>query len=135
MSTYTEQELKDQIANCNDEIEQLRKGIRNKLAGSDFNVDNMCALVNELERKLARLKAQLCTCEPGQENAEAEQQRKAAAIIAGGRGVEIRAKNDDAGKYVQKKRKTYDDIIKDKAKPQANGHGTPSALQQAQSIN
>jgi hypothetical protein len=115
------EDLKAQCKVVENDLNRYQEAINQKLSRGEYDIDNMCGRVNQLERLLTsilnKLKQHDC-CNP---ELQTEQERKAIAIIGGGRGVEIRAKNDDPTRYTVKKRKTYGDIIQQKVAPKPNG--------------
>jgi hypothetical protein len=115
------EELKGRKTALENEIKRFQEAIEYKLSKGEFDVDNMCARVNQLEKLLLVILSQLRSYDPCNADLQSEQDRKAIAIIGGGKGVEIRAKNDDASKYTVKKRLTYDEIIQKRRAPKPNG--------------
>jgi hypothetical protein len=115
------EELKGQQNALESEIRRFKDAIEYKFTKGEYDVDNMCGRVNQLERLLSIILNKLKSYDPCSPEFESEQDRKAIAIVGGGKGVEIRAKNDDPTKYTVKKRKTYGDILQVKMKPQPNG--------------
>jgi hypothetical protein len=85
------------------------------------NINGVSALINSCQKELEIIFKKIRNCGPANNTDESEQDRKAIAIIAGGKGVEIRAKNDDQTKYTAKKKLTYDEIIKRRTATQSNG--------------
>jgi hypothetical protein len=127
-------ELKGKKAALESEIKRFQEAIEYKLSKGEFDVDNMCARVNQLEKLLLLILNQLRSYDPCNGDLESEQDRKAIAIIGGGKGVEIRAKNDDATKYFVKKRLSYDDVIQKRRRPKPNGQAKQQQ-QQPQAAN
>ena len=126
------EELKAQQCVIENDIKRYSEAINQKFSKGEFDIDNMCGRLNQLERLLTVILNKLRSydsCTPG---LQSEQERKAIAIIGGGKGVEIRAKNDDSTKYFVKKRKTFNDILKQKAAPKPNG--TTKQQQQPQTV-
>jgi hypothetical protein len=119
-------ELKAKKTSLENDIKKFQEAIEHKLAKGDFDVDNICARVNQLEKQLVVVVNQLRIYDPCNADQQSEQDRKAIAIIGGGRGVEIRAKNDDATKYTVKKKLSYDEIIRKRMTPKPNGKATQS---------
>lgn len=120
MSTDREEIMKKKGA-IEMDIKMFQDAIREKLSKGEFDIENICGQVNRLEKDLASLNNRLRSFDPycGDENSE--QDRKAIAIIAGGRGVEIRAKNDDTTRYMARKRQNYEEIIKVRRAPKPKG--------------
>jgi len=113
------------------ELEKYQEAIDQKLARGEFDIDNMCGRMNQLEKTLIAILERLKKYDDCSPELQSEQDRKAIAIIGGGRGVEIRAKNDDATKYTVKKRKTYSEVLAQQVAHKSNGH---SKQQQPQTI-
>lgn len=111
--------LKDVLDKCLDSSDSME------------NINGVSALINSCQKELEWILKKIRNCGPANHTDESEQDRKAIAIIAGGKGVEIRAKNDDQTKYTAKKKLTYDEIIKKRTAPQSNGQ---SKLQQPAKI-
>lgn len=103
------------------DVKLFQDAVRDKLRNGDSGIEEICAQLNKKEKELAMAKMELRSCDPYEPDENSEQDRKAIAIIAGGRGVEIRARNDDASKYLPKKRKTYQDIKNKQNAVQSNG--------------
>jgi hypothetical protein len=85
------------------------------------NISGVSSMINSCQRELEVILKNIRSCGPVNHTDESEQDRKAIAIIAGGKGVEIRAKNDDQTKYTAKKKLTYDEIIKKRTATHSNG--------------
>ena len=115
------EDLKAQCKVIENDLNRYQEAINQKLSRGEYDIDNMCGRVNQLERLLTSILNKLKQHDCSNPELQTEQERKAIAIIGGGRGVEIRAKNDDPTKYTVKKRKTYGDIIQQKVAPKPNG--------------
>lgn len=115
------EELKGKKAVLESDIKKLQDAIECKLSKGEYDVDNMCGRVNQWERMLAVIINQLRAYDHCDPESQTEQDRKAIAVLGGGRGVEIRPKNDDPAKYTVRKRKTYSEIIQKKLAPKPNG--------------
>ena len=124
------EELKARKQVVENDLTRYQEAINQKLSRGEYDIDNMCGRVNQLERILNAILNKLKQYDHCNPELQTEQERKAIAIIGGGRGVEIRAKNDDPTKYTVKKRKTYSDIIQQKVAPKPNGK--PKQQQQPQ---
>ncbi len=127
-------ELKGKKAALESEIKRFQDAIEYKFTKGEFDVDNMCGRVNQLERLLQIILNQLRACDPCNPDLQTEQDRKAIAIIGGGRGVEIRAKNDDTTKYITRRRLSYDEIIKKRLVGRPNGQAKQQQPQQPQTV-
>jgi hypothetical protein len=101
--------LKDTLDKCLDSGDSIE------------NINGVSIMINSCQRDLEIILKKIKNCAPANHTEESEQDRKAIAIIAGGKGVEIRAKNDDQTKYTAKRKLTYDEIIKRRAATQSNG--------------
>jgi hypothetical protein len=123
METISIEKLRTDKRRCEDLCEQLNAKLENELA-TGGQIENICGLINSCRRDLEAITKAIRRCEPTENENENEQDRKAIAIIAGGKGVEIRAKNDDATKYTVRKRQTYDEIIKKRYVQKPNGKTT-----------
>lgn len=120
MSTDREEIMKRKVA-IEMDLKMFQDAIREKLSKGEFDIENICGQVNRLERDLAFISNRLRSFDPYCGDESSEQDRKAIAIIGGGRGVEIRAKNDDTTRYMSRKRQTYEDIMKARRAPKSNG--------------
>jgi len=103
-------ELKKRKSELEKDIACIKNIINKKIEAEDYDVDNMFGQITALEKLLASINYQINCVEPvyGDEGNEIE--RKAIGIAASGRGIDIRAKNDDSTKYVAKKRKSFAQI-------------------------
>ena len=124
------EDLKAKRQVVENDLNRYQEAINQKLARGEYDIDNMCGRVNQLERILTSILNRLKQFDHCSPELQTEQDRKAIAIIGGGRGVEIRAKNDDPTKYTVKKRKTYNEIIQQQLAPKPNGQ--PKQQQQPQ---
>jgi hypothetical protein len=123
METINIEKLRCERDELRETIKGLNAALKNALASGE-SVENLCGTINKLTRELEILDKKIRVCEPNQDSSSSEQDRKAIAIIGGGRGVDIRAKNDDTTKYTTRKRLSYDEIIKNRAAPKSNGKST-----------
>ena len=129
------EELKGKKAVLESDIKKLQDAIECKLSKGEYDVDNMCGRVNQWERMLAAIINQLRAYDHCDPESQTEQDRKAIAVLGGGRGVEIRPKNDDPAKYTVRKRKTYSEIIQKKLAPKPNGKPKPQQQTQQQTAS
>ena len=123
METISIEKLRADKRKFEDLCEKLNAKLENELAAGG-QIENICGLINSYQRELSAIIKAIRRCEPTENENENEQDRKAIAIIAGGRGVEIRAKNDDATKYTVRKRQTFDEIMKNRYVQKPNGKTT-----------
>ena len=123
-------EIRGKQAELESKIKKYQDAIEYKLAQGEFDVDNMCAQVNQWERLLTFILKQLRACDPCNTESHTEQDRKAIAVLGGGKGVEIRPRPDDPSKYTVKKRLNYSDILQKKRPPQPNGKAKQPQPQQ-----
>jgi hypothetical protein len=126
------EEIKGKKVALESEIKKFQDAIDCKITKGEFDVDNMCGRVNQLEKQLTIILNQLRAYDPCNPESQTEQDRKAIAVLAGGRGVDIRPKNDDPAKYTVRKRLTYGDIIQKKLAPKPNGKPKPQQQPQQQ---
>ena len=112
------------------EIKKYQDAIEYKLTKGEFDVDNMCARVNQLERLLTVILNQLRAYDPCNTESQTEQDRKAIAVLGGGRGVDIRPRPDDPAKYTVRKRLSFSDVLQRKLPPQPNGKAKQQQPQQ-----
>ena len=107
----------------NDRLCKLKDALDKCLDAGDSmeNISGVSALINSCHKELDAILKKIKCCGPVNNADESEQDRKAIAIIAGGKGVEIRAKNDDQTKYTARRRLTYEEIIKRRTAGQSNG--------------
>jgi len=124
------EEIRGKKSALESEIKKFQDAIEYKLTKGEFDVDNMCARVNQLERLLTVILNQLRACDPCNNESQTEQDRKAIAVLGGGRGVEIRPRPDDSSKYTVKKRLNYSDVLQKKRPPQPNGKAKQPQPQQ-----
>jgi hypothetical protein len=129
------EELKGKKTLLESDIKKLQDAIEYKLTKGEYDVDNMCGRVNQWERMLAVIINQLRAYDPCDPQSQTEQDRKAIAILGGGKGVEIRPKNDDPAKYTVRKRLTYGEIIQKKLVPKPNGKPKPQQQSQQQTAS
>lgn len=123
METISIEKLRADKRKLEEKCEKLNAKLENELA-TGGQIENICGLINSCQHDLDAITKAIRRCEPTENENENEQDRKAIAIIAGGKGVEIRAKNDDATKYTVRKRQTYDEIIKKRYLQKPNGKTT-----------